>query len=223
MIFLPKSENTPPCLEIEKQKANGTYNCEGVLEALRNDFYNKCYICEDREPHSINIEHFVPHKGNKDLMFAWENLFYCCSHCNNNKLARAVFDEILNCTIETDGVDIKIKYEIDPFPGEKARIIALENNNKVNNTVRLLNEIYNGTTTLKKIESANIRNKLLSEIRKFQDLLFEYVNDDYNQEEKIEFKRKIIQQLRPTSNFTAFKRWIIRKSEYLRPDFEEFI
>ncbi len=223
MIYLPKSEVAPPCLEAEKLKANGNYNCEGVLEALRSDFKNKCYICEDRNPHSINTEHFKPHKGNKGLKFDWKNLFYCCSHCNNTKLAKAEFDNILNCTKEAEGVDTKIKYEIDPWPGEKAKITSLEDIDKVNNTVKLLDNVYNGTTTLKKLESANLRSKILSEIRKFQELLFEYVNEDYNEEEKQEIKEKIIRQLRATSNFTAFKRWVIRKNEFLKPDFKDHI
>ncbi|MFN0050250.1 MAG: hypothetical protein ACKVOU_14090 [Cytophagales bacterium] len=222
MIYLPKSQSEPPCLSVEKLKASGTYNCEGVLEALKNDFKNKCYICEDKEPHSINTEHFKPHKGNIDLKFDWNNLFFCCSHCNNNKLAKPIFDEILNCTSEK-AIDTKIKYFINPFPKEKALISPIEDSIKVNNTVTLLNEVYNGTTVLKSIESANIRSKLLSEIRKFQDLLFEYYDDNYNEEEKIDLKNQIIRQLRPSSSFTAFKRWIVRDNESLSAEFSSFM
>lgn len=223
MIFLPKSEPAPPCLEVEKLKTHGTYNCEGVLETLKADFKNKCYICENRDPHSINTEHFKPHRGNKDLRFNWNNLFYCCSHCNNTKLAKTEFDEILNCTVAEDGVDTKIMYEINPFPGELAKITPVEDATIVHNTVKLLNEVYNGTTTLKKIESANLRSKILTEIRAFQDLLFEYNDQNLNEDEKQRAKDKIIRQLRPTSNFTAFKRWIIRNNNLFRPDFEDHI
>ena len=223
MIYLPKSQDAPPCLMIEKQKVNGNCNCEGVLDALKKDFNNKCYICETKGPHSINNEHFKPHRGNKDLKFDWENLFYCCVHCNNNKGDREEFDDILNCTVDSDGVDIKIKYEINPFPREKVIITALENTNRVNNTVKLLNEVYNGTTPLKLIESANIRAMLLKEIRNFQDLLFEYDDDSYTNEEKLDLKSKIVRDLRSTSNFTAFKRWIIRNSQHFAPDFSEHI
>jgi hypothetical protein len=65
MVHLPKTQPGPPCLEVEKTKANGTYHCEGVLELIQKDFKNKCYICEDKAPLSINIEHFKRHHGTK--------------------------------------------------------------------------------------------------------------------------------------------------------------
>ena len=223
MIYLPKSATVHPCLEKEKAKANGTYHCGEVLETLKNDFKNKCYICEYKEPTTINIEHFKPHKGDKELKFDWNNLFYCCGHCNSNKGARVEFNDILNCTVVTDFAETKIRYEINPFPGEKVKLTALDNAVNVVNTVQLLSEVYNGTTTLKLIESANIRSKLLKEIRYFQDLLFAYIDDGYTPEEKATFKNKIEKELRSSSGFTAFKRWIIRSNDLLKPDFAAFI
>lgn len=214
MIYLPKSQPAPESLAIEKLKKSGTYNSESVLQRLVADFKNKCYICEEKQPSSINIEHFKPHKNDLGLKFDWNNLFLACSHCNNIKLSKPIFDNILNCTIETDFVDTKIKYFINPFPKEKAEISALDENENTNNTVELLNQVYNGTTPLKLIESASIRSKLLNEIRKFQDLLFEFDDDRYDSEEKEYFKKQIIKQLNASSGFTAFKRWIIRENEY---------
>lgn len=222
MIFHAKTQPAPACLAIEQANANGTYNCNGVLEQNKADFKNKCYLCEDKEPHSINTEHFVPHRGNNVLKFDWNNLFYCCAHCNNTKLDKVKYDTILNCTIEADGVDTQIKYHIDPWPKEKAEITALVDDVRVSNTVELLLEVYNGTTELKKIESANLRSKLLKEIRAFQDLLFAFYDDSYNDEERGEIKNCILRQLRPTSNFTAFKKWILRDSE-VAADFVGYI
>ena len=200
MIHLPKSQPEPACLTAERKLKSGTHNCEGVLFTLRTDFKNKCYICESKEPISINTEHFKPHRGDRDLMFNRNNLFFCCGHCNNTKLAKELFDEILNCTIEADGVDTKIKYKINPFPKEKAVITAVENTQKVNNTVQLLNEIYNGTTTLKKIESENLRSNLINEIKEFQELLFGYFDDTYDAYQTEEFKNTIIRNLSPASH-----------------------
>ncbi len=222
MIFHPKTKTPPSCLEKEKQKVNGSYNCPGVLELLKKDFKNKCYICENKAPHSINTEHFIPHKGDKDLKFDWNNLFYCCAHCNNTKLAKPQFDSILNCTIESEEVDRKIKYHIHPFPKEQAVITALSGEAKVNNTVSLLLEVYNGTTPLKKIESGNLRSKLLKEIRSFQDLLFKFYDDIYNEKERLFFKDQIARELRASSGFTAFKRWILRDND-MTEDFVEYL
>lgn len=219
MIFAPKSQPAPPCLAAEEAKTNGTYRCDGVLHAIRGDFFNKCYICEQKEPTTINVEHFVPHRGNHDLMFEWNNLFYACGHCNNIKLAVAAYDDILNPTEPTHEVDRKIRYHIDPLPKEIAQFNALENTNTVNNTVALLNAVYNGTTTLKTIESANIRSRLLKEIREFQGLLFEYYDETNLPEETEAIKRRIIRHLRSSSAFTAFKRWIIRDHNAFHGDF----
>ena len=89
MINIVKSQPSPECLSIEAQKKNGDYKCGEVLSRIKNDFYNKCYICETQAPTTINVEHFRPHKGNVSLKFDWNNLFYACGHCNNTKLAKA--------------------------------------------------------------------------------------------------------------------------------------
>lgn len=223
MIFNAKTQPAPPCLAVERAKANGNYNCDGVLSQNKGDFRNKCYVCEDKEPHSINTEHFIPHRGDQDLKFDWNNLFYCCSHCNSTKGDKRKFDSILNCTVQADGVDTRIKYHIDPWPKEKAEIAGLADDTRVSNTVDLLREVYNGTTELKQIESANLRSKLLREIREFQNLLVEFYEDGYTPDEREPIRAKIIRHLRPTSNFTAFKKWIIRDNEVMSVDFAEFI
>ena len=76
MVFQEKSQPAPPCLAKEKQKATGDYKCGDVFERTKTDFKNKCYICENKEPITINIEHFRPHKGDKKLKFDWNNLFH---------------------------------------------------------------------------------------------------------------------------------------------------
>lgn len=222
MIFAAKSQPAPPCLGIEKEKASGTYRCDDVLHSIKKDFFNKCYICEQQQPTTINVEHFIPHKGDRDLEFDWDNLFYACGHCNNIKLAKAEFDNILNVTIKAHGVDEKIRYQINPYPKEKAVFQAIDDSPIVRNTIALLNSVYNGTTTLKTIEAANVRSLLLKEIRAFQDLLFKFYDESYSEEEREDKKKEIIRHLRCTSAFTAFKRWVIRDHENIRADFEQY-
>jgi len=166
MINLEKSQPSPPCLETEKEKAYGDYKCGQVLQRLYNDFHNKCYICEYKAPSSINVEHFIPHKEDKNLKFDWDNLFLACAHCNNVKLVK--YDNILNCTNPLHLVEDWIEYEMKPYPKEKVKITALRNEKIVHQTVELLDKVYNGHTPLKELKSANIRQKLLEEIRDFQ-------------------------------------------------------
>ncbi|MCG3688683.1 HNH endonuclease [Aliarcobacter butzleri] len=214
MIYFEKSLIAPISLEEEKSKSSGTYNTEEVIERLKEDFHNKCYICEQKEPLSINIEHFIAHKGNIDLKFSWENLYLSCGHCNNTKLAK--YDEILNCTSIDDNVEMALYYKCNPFPMEKAEIKVRVDSLKARNTKELIEKTFNGEhTPQKKLESANLRNKLIHEIRDFQNLLFDYFENNKNEI----FKIKIEEHLSSRSAFTAFKRWIIRDNEQLVQEF----
>lgn len=218
MVYFEKSQPAPDCLETEKTKAKGDYKCSNVLERIKTDFKNKCYICEYAEPTTINVEHFIPHKEDKELKFDWNNLFWSCGHCNNTKLAS--YTNILNCTDSSEDIENKLKYVFRPFPFEKVQIIELDSSPKTLMTKKLLDDVYNGTTKLKNIESANLRNKLLEEIREFQDLLCEYFKEKYSPVEKEYFLVRIKGHINRGSNFTAFKRWIILENETLKKQFE---
>ncbi|MBL0083653.1 MAG: hypothetical protein IPP37_15090 [Saprospiraceae bacterium] len=87
-------------------------------------------------------------------------------------------------------------------------------------TKDLLTAVYNGTTELKTIESANLRNKLLEEILEFQTWLCDYFRDTNTQDDKNYFLIKIRGHINRGSNFTAFKRWIILENERLKEEFE---
>ena len=220
MVYQEKSQPAPTCLETEKAKINGDYKCNPVLDRLREDFKNKCYICEKKEPESINVEHFIPHIGNKDLKYDWNNLFYACVHCNGTKLAR--YNEILNCTDAADNVETAIKYEMSPFPKERVNIELLADTIKNQNTRNMLMEIYNGSTELKNIEADNLRSELLNEISDFQKELIDYYksNDDDNRDYHL---LKIQNHLNTGSDFTAFKRWIVRSNDERTNDFGHLI
>jgi HNH endonuclease. len=221
MVHFEKSQPAPDCLEFEKCKKNGNYKCGTVLERIKNDFKNKCYICEYKEPITINVEHFIPHEGDNELKFSWDNLFLSCGHCNNTKLAK--YNNILNCTCLSDKVDTDLKYIFKPFPYEKVKIEVLRDDERVHSTKDLLIDVFNGTTTLKKIEASNLRNKLLDEIMDFQESLKNYFLDTNTEEDKTHYLRKIRGHLNKASNFTAFKRWIIWDNERLNEEFGQYI
>lgn len=221
MINIKKSQPAPLCLSDEKAKANGDYKCGNVLTRLKEDFHNKCYLCEEREPSTINVEHFKPHKNNKDLKFDWNNLFLSCGHCNNIKLAK--YDNLIDCTDSSEIVTDLLKFEIKPFPKEKVKITPLISRPETNSTAQLLNEIYNGTTELKSIEGLNIRYKLILEIVEFGRLLQEYYDYGITEEEKEYLQKKIKQKLSKEAPFTAFKIWIIKDNEELLKEFYSLI
>lgn len=220
MVYFQKSPAAPECLAAEKAKSNGTYRCEGVAEQLRLDFKNKCYLCETASPTSINIEHFVMHRGDRDLMFDWGNLYYCCTHCNAVKQMMNHLTQILDCTKIDDQVDEVIRYEMYPFPGEIVNIDARNDHPKTLETAALLLGIYNNAQTeQKRIESGNLRQQLLREVKRFQ-LLVQNYSIQANEDQKSSLKRRIIRHLQNDSSFTAFKRWIIRDHPALMAEFE---
>jgi len=140
MVNQQKSQPGPDCLEIEKNKANGSYTCGDVVERVKADFFNKCYLCEEKAPTAVQVEHFRPHRGNSALKFDWNNLFYACAHCNGVKGAR--FDHILDCTQDSPRIVDQIDFDIRPFPKEVPLIKALSESTEVLNTVEFLKAIY---------------------------------------------------------------------------------
>lgn len=218
MISITKSQPEPKELADERAKPNGTYRVANVLDRLREDFYDKCYICESKNPTSVNVEHFIPHKGNKGLEFSWNNLFWSCAHCNNTKLAK--YDNILNCTNPEDIIENRIKFMIEPVPFARVNIEALDQEEKTIQTVELLNKVYNGSTHLKVIEADYIREALVDEMLEFYKLLQSYAKSTNEQLKNI-FFLQIIDKLDSSSAFSAFKRQLIKKHSNLMKIFGE--
>ena len=82
MVRVKRSMPAPESLEIEKNKASGSYEKTDVVERLRKDFHNKCYICEMDNLQDPQVEHLRPHFNGKniDLKFDWNNLFWSCGY-----------------------------------------------------------------------------------------------------------------------------------------------
>lgn len=220
MIQINRDLDAPKVLEEEKKKSNGTYNKKEVLDALKIVFNKKCYICENKNVTSYNIEHLRPHKDeNIDLKFSWENLFLACAHCNNIKLAN--YDNILDCTkVDVDEL-IAFRKKGNFSWNENIEIIALKNSTEIDETVELLQKVYTGTTEMKKLECSNIKKELRNEIAKFIDAINDFNESDG--EDKEDAKNLISKHLKSNSPFAAFKRWIVRDnnenlSEFLHED-----
>lgn len=204
MIKITKSPE-PAQLSVERNRNNGSYRHPEIVNVIKKDFYNRCYLCE-ANPQSINIEHLVPHCDDHELKFKWDNLFWSCGHCNNIKLAK--YDNILDCTTQADIEDILI-YQFDPFPTENVHITIApphEEELQVKQTQELLQNIFNGTTTLKSIESNGLRKLITTELIHLQGLLRDLDNENKSEEEIADIKLKLTSALSPKSLFASFKR-----------------
>lgn len=197
--------------ELKLAKKNGTsYNTKNVNVALREIFHNKCYICENKQTTSFQIEHLVPHKDNSDLKYDWNNLFLVCAHCNGIKSDK--YDPIINCCKED--VEKKIAFRKEGYFGadEKFVFVPLDDDVETGNTVKLLRDVFYGKSDQKAFESRLLRKHLRESLSKFKNYIREYGELDEQEKEDMEYL--IRTELKDSSEFTAFKRWLIRDNAY---------
>lgn len=200
---------------LQKAKSKGsTYNTEEVNAALREMFHGKCYICENKKITSYQIEHLIAYRGNDDLKYDWNNLFLSCAHCNNTKLGR--YEPIIDCTKEN--VEELIAFRKKGYFGTEEELIfdMLDSDEKTVNTIKLLQEVYYGSTPQKKMEAKILRKILRQELSNFKEYVREY--QEAEDEEKEDFRCCIKQQLSDSAPFAAFKRWLIRDHSDAYPD-----
>ena len=224
MVNSIKSEDAPACLAIEKSKPNSeNYRCGDVVERVADDFKDKCYLCEQKNITDINVEHFVPHRGNRDKMFDWENLFFACSYCNNVKMG----DEspLLNCTDKNINIlaHFELRIDISKLPEKHFIVQSNYDDAKTRNTAALLYQIYNGKfkpTSLKERGALNLRKSIIQNLIDFDDLVQEYCQDVVSKEY---IKKKIKKELQIDSAFTAFKVCLIRSNSELNQEFSQYL
>lgn len=225
MIYIKRtnSEEAKQAIEVlakEKSK-NGTYNKQEVNRALNSIFYGKCYICESNIGTSVEIDHLIPHKGDIDLKFEWNNLFWACGHCNNTKGVK--YTPILNCN--EVHVDKKIAFRKVGFLAEEEKYYfesVGEKTNEIEMTIKLLEAVYYGTTEQKRIEAVNIRRLVRENLSNFKSYIQAY-EEETNEKYKKDIRICIEHELQENSAYTAFKRWIIWDNQDKYPEFVEFL
>jgi len=217
MVPVKRTFPEPPGLQ---QARENNLDCgqDNVLQQLQSDFRNKCYLCEQLAITSLEIEHFQPHKGDLELKYDWNNLFFACRHCNSTKGEK--YYPFLNCTEQNSEVTKGIKYEFVDFPKPTALFESLLKSNtlEIKNTLDLLNGIHNGTTSRKTIEAANLCSHISADLKKFREYLIDY-NKARDKDEQAKIKERIKEELQPTSSFTAFKAWIVLENNKLKNEF----
>lgn len=203
----------------EAKRKGSSYNTPEVNSALREMFHNKCYICENKQITSYQIEHLFPHQGNIELKYDWNNLFLACAHCNNTKLDK--YNPIIDCTKEN--VERKIAFRKRGYFGIEEELVfeGLDSMPETINTGNLLYEVYYGSTPQKEMEARILRKMLRKELSEFKEYVREY--KEAEGEEKEDLKYLIKQQLADSSPFAAFKRWLIRDNRNSFPELLEYI
>ncbi len=199
------------------------YDSKDVWDALNKVFNKKCYICETSEPHDINVEHFVPHEGDEDLKYDWNNLYFSCGRCNNVKLAK--YDNLLDCCDSDTDVVRAIKHEppLTPF-AKKLQIKAQNDDEKTRLTAELLDRVFNSEHTPNKAVTASFLRKRVFEQ---YNLLLKQINKYYDPmslpDEKTDTIERIKLLLKASSPYSAFMSWCILEDEELGPLLHDFI
>lgn len=183
------------------------YDGSDVHEALQQCFFGKCYICENKDPLDINIEHFIPKDEDKGRAYDWDNLYLSCGRCNNIKLAK--HNELLDCCNEVVWDRIKLLPGFSP-KAKKVTVKPLFDDVKTVTTALLLEKVYNSDHTInKRLTSAALRTQITKTTQKLMKNIIEYYEDDTPDERKNYLLEKIKVMIRRDAKFSAFNRWIV--------------
>ena len=207
MVKVERSFPAPKSLAMEAKKKDGSYSGMDVVERLKQDFNNKCYICELKDLQDPQIEHLLPHKNGKHLerKFDWNNLFWVCGHCNNVKNQDKYDEGILDCCnqdpenaifFDCDENDVKLSAK------------AAKPDEKTKRTVMLIYEIFNLRNTGMRVYKSDYRFKTL---QKEMNILYDNLEKLRENPDSKLVLRKLKAILKRGSAFAAFKRCYVRK------------
>jgi len=208
MIRVAKSVDSPPSLLVA---GNTKYNHHDVIEQLIHDHQGKCYVCERTCVTDYEIEHLQSTINYDVLRTSWDNLFFSCNYCNGKKLH--YFDDILNPSLYNieDIINCNHIAATKEFEFNSNRLNDLQ----VDETIRFLKRIFNGTGKIRIIREERFYEYFLSRIINFQSVVDRYLSSKTAQDKDV-----VIEQLDIKQEFLAFKYHILKQNQEL---FEEFL
>lgn len=211
MVKVERSFPAPSSLAVEAKKASGSYSQPDVIEQLKKDFHNKCYICEMNDLQDPEVEHLMPHMSGKylDRKFDWNNLFWACGHCNSVKNQRKYDEKIIDCCKQDPEKIIYFRLQ-----EKDVEVLAKdEKDTKALFTAELVNEVFNLKNTGMRVYKSHMR---FQELNKEMNVLYDTLEEMKKKPESRIVLRKLKGLLRRESRFAAFKR------NYIRENIEKF-
>lgn len=217
MIKIERNPIPPPSLAIEKKKAYGIYNKPDVVQQLKADSHDKCYICELKGLSDPEIEHLRPHHGRKiaDRVFDWNNLFYVCPHCNNLKREEKYDDKIIDCCVEDPEEMLEQCYE-----NGHVNVHNIVDEERAVKTAELIQECFEKHNTGIREASCQYRIDRLAEA---MNVLYKTLRNYKEHPDSKRYMRSLRFTLSRQSAFAAFKRNYVRKHISDYPELEEFL
>lgn len=210
MFNVIRSEQPPASLAEKK-----SWRSADVIDALRHDFADKCYICETKAPLSLNVEHFVAHQGDELKMYDWNNLFFACARCNN--LKQHLFNSLINCTDPATDALRLIKHHppLTPFSAQ-VLVEASNDDPKTIETANLIRKVFNDDNTGNKaVSAAYLRRKVYRRYAKLFEQMNVYESEDSLPKEKEYALEKIKNLMSRHQEYSAFLRWAVLDSPEL--------
>lgn len=206
MIQLQKTTTAPASLANKKR-----YDGDDVKDLLAKDHYDKCYICERQRTTDFQIEHLHSQEHYPNERYNWENLFFACSYCNGRKSSS--FDGIANPTKEA--IEEKI---VQTLNYNKADFATDDTSEAIQQTVALLNRIFNGKNRMRDFKEERFFEEFLSKMNKFEQAI-----NDYLSTPTPETKQVIKELLSIKEEFLGFKYWVIKNNPTLSAEFSNDI
>jgi HNH endonuclease len=177
------------------------YNDGHIIKLVRADFFDKCYLCEEKTPRHLEVEHFYPKAYHPDKIHDWDNLICICEKCNKirpKKINTNDVDMVLNPCIDDAESLILLKYN----PADSSiSISSAEKNIVITNSIELLQRIHNGVNTAS-FSYVDLRKLIAEEIAALED----DINNLNTYLLEKPFREKIRKKLSRQSAFFAVKK-----------------
>lgn len=183
------------------------YDGQDVLDQLFADQHDKCYLCEMKIKQFYQVEHLKSQEHFEELKFNWTNLLLSDGYCNGKK--KENFDDILN----PNQVNIEdvIEQRIDSI-NRTALFVSSDTSIPTQQTIKLLNRIFNGTY------SPKLRKKREEEFYKEVEQKFNAFNKivlDYLTNPNLQTENAVREELAIDKELLGFKYWVIKDTPKL--------
>lgn len=217
MVKINRNPIPPASLEIEKQKAKGSYTKPDVIQQLKEDFNDKCYICELGGLSDPEVEHLRPHHNRKilDRVFDWNNLFYACPHCNNLKKEARYDDKIIDCCVDDPEEKLEQSYEKG-----HVRVHNIVDEESAIMTAELIEASFEKKNT--GIREAACQHRV-DRLAESMNILYKTLEKYKKNPESQRYIRSLRSSLSRKSAFAAFKRNYVRKHIADYPDLVDLL
>lgn len=217
MVKIERNPTPPESLAVEEAKVNGSYNGPDVVQQLKRDSNDKCYICELQGLADPEVEHLRPHYSRriKERVFDWNNLFYACPHCNNIKKEKKYAEKIIDCC-HTDPE--KVLDHI--FVAGHVQVHNKIEDEDVQLTADLIQNCFEKTNTGIREAACQHRIDGLSET---MNVLYKTLSKYKDNPESLRYKKSLKEMLSRKSKFAAFKRFYVREHLEDYPDLIEYV